>query len=391
MKLTFCLLKSGRITKNGYPAVITARHKGKVKRYTFKIYSHPEHWDFEKEEPTPTHPHYHYIYPEIRDLKHRARKLNYDGETSFLKIERGLKGHETINHDFYHFAEKLILEKIRNKNPTTAQTYRTAINQLKQFSKDLEFEQVNYNLMAGFKNWKLAEGSTNITVHSYLRRFRAIYNEAVARGITKDTQPFKMVFKGLKIRANRTKKKYLDISDIKTLETAQLSGLSEFVRDLFLLQFYFGGQDLIDIYFLKKHNIQNGRVYFIRTKMDTTGAEFDLMIPDKAQRIINKYMGPVDIFPGRKDWQGYKNFRRRYAKKLIDIQTQLSIEVKPKLGNLGIKVARHTFANIGKRKFIEDDLLRELMGHERDDVDNYYKDRYPEAVRDAAQKKIIKT
>jgi hypothetical protein len=29
------------------------------------------------------------------------------------------------------------------------------------------------------------------------------------------------------------------------------------------------------------------------------------------------------------------------------------------------------------------------MGHERDDVDNYYKDKYPEAVRDQALFDII--
>ena len=65
------------------------------------------------------------------------------------------------------------------------------------------------------------------------------------------------------------------------------------------------------------------------------------------------------------------------------------IEVMPLGGNLGVKVARHTFANIAKNLFLEPDLIRELMGHERDDVDNYYKDRFPEKVRDEALFKII--
>lgn len=38
---------------------------------------------------------------------------------------------------------------------------------------------------------------------------------------------------------------------------------------------------------------------------------------------------------------------------------------------------------------IETDITRELMGHERDDVDNYYKDKYPEKVRDNALFEII--
>jgi hypothetical protein len=44
--------------------------------------------------------------------------------------------------------------------------------------------------------------------------------------------------------------------------------------------------------------------------------------------------------------------------------------------HIAVKVARHSFANRAKNLMI--DITRELMGHERDDVDNYYKDKYPE-------------
>jgi integrase len=71
------------------------------------------------------------------------------------------------------------------------------------------------------------------------------------------------------------------------------------------------------------------------------------------------------------------------------MQTKNEIEILPDGGNLGIKVARHTFANLAKILNIETDVIRELMGHERDDVDNYYKDKYPEAIRDKALFDII--
>jgi hypothetical protein len=50
-------------------------------------------------------------------------------------------------------------------------------------------------------------------------------------------------------------------------------------------------------------------------------------------------------------------------------------------------VARHSFANRANL-MIETDITRELMGHERDDVDNYYKDKYPEK-RDLALLKLL--
>jgi hypothetical protein len=71
------------------------------------------------------------------------------------------------------------------------------------------------------------------------------------------------------------------------------------------------------------------------------------------------------------------------------VQSQEKIEVLPVGGFIRIKVARHTFATIGKQLVVETDLLRELMGHERKDVDTIYKDKYPENVRDLAHEKII--
>jgi len=62
--------------------------------------------------------------------------------------------------------------------------------------------------------------------------------------------------------------------------------------------------------------------------------------------------------------------------------------VLPKGGELTSKVIRHSFATIGKFLMIDVDVIRELMGHERGDMDTVYKDLYPEGVRDAAQLKI---
>lgn len=44
-----------------------------------------------------------------------------------------------------------------------------------------------------------------------------------------------------------------------------------------------------------------------------------------------------------------------------------------------------------ERLFIMEDVLREIMGHECNDVDTIYKDRYPEKIRNEAQIKITDT
>ena len=389
MKVSVKLLTSARKSKNGFPVIVEATHRGKIKRYTFKLFAKTSHWDNLQRMPNVHHPDFDMIYPEVADLHAKVKKLNYNNITDFNKIAETLKGSYSVNQNFYSFAAKYSNEKIQQNKRSTALAYDTAVKMLKQYAVNLTFDDIDYNTLNGFKNFKLNQGVKNSTIHTYLRKIRAIYNEAVNRNICKDKQPFKAVFKGLKVRSHRTKKKYISIESIKKLENEPLTGTKDLVRDLFLLQFYFGGQDLIDVYYLKQNNVNNKRVFFERAKIGDRGYEFDLSINDKAQKIINKYNAAPYLFPGRKDYDGYRTFRNRYARYLIKIQTLLGIEVQPKGGNLGIKVARHSFAMRGKLLFIDPDLLRELMGHERDDVDNYYKDRYPETVRDKAQMQII--
>jgi len=393
MKLTLQLNIYDNLSKNGYPVIVNASHRKTVKRFRFGLFSFPDHWDFDNALPNKLHPEYSFIYPEVIDLKAKIKELQYARVTDFDEILLKLKGPQSVNQNFYDFAAKLAAEKRKNQSQSTALIYDTAIKQLQFVFTRLNFEDINYNTLNTFKNYKIQQGVKNVTIHNYLRTFRAIYNEAVARNITKDTFPFKVIFKGLRVRSHSSKKKYLDQADIKKIEATTLSGNMDLCRDLFLLQFYFGGQDLIDIYNLKYSQINNNRVHFNRGKLGDKGYTFDLLVPAAAAKILSKYKGINKEYciPGRKDYDGYRTFRRRYGRYLIKLQDETGIVIKPNGGLLGIKVARHTFANIGKRFFLEEDLLRELMGHERDDVDNYYKDRYPEAVRDAAQLQIIDT
>ena len=128
----------------------------------------------------------------------------------------------------------------------------------------------------------------------------------------------------------------------------------------------------------------------MRGKLDGAGYEFDLKIVPKAQKIIDKYSKVGEfVFPWRKDFTGYKTFRDNFRRNLIKAQFKLNINVLPLGGSLGVKVARHSFATIAKNLFIDSDLLRELMGHERNDVDTIYKDKYPESVRDSAHLQVI--
>ncbi len=400
MKITLRMYKRTREVVEGHPIIIEIRDKSRRKRISSGFFSRLEHWDHERNEPNDQHPDHDLLMYEISILKARiynAIRMNMTDMDQVVKLIKDSNQDEPdpvaieVVPDFYQFADELIQEKRDVGNLSNAKIYSTAIIQLKKFMIDLKFDQIDYNILIQFVNRKKADGLKSSSIHNYLRTLRAIYNEGVRRGKSPQNNPFEGVFNGLKVRAHQMKKKSLDIEGIRALENAELSGRYVIARDLFLLQFYLGGQDLTDIYHLKKSAIQRGRVYIQRRKV-VTGYQFDVKLIDKAKTIIDKYESDDEfVFPGRKDFKGYETFRRWFGKYLITIQAREKIQIHPMGGNLGIKVARHTFANLGKQHGIDSDILRELMGHERDDVDNFYKDKFPEKIRDAAQIKITKT
>mgnify|MGYP003385698418 CR=1 FL=1 len=386
-------VRPNQLRKKGFPIVVSLNMKGKRKLVTLKHYVFAEDWDFEKEEPINNKR----LLFFVRKKKLLLDEIIFNSESgNAIALEEAkniLLDQQPIleSVSFYDFFKLFILELENKGKQGNAESYKTALQQLVKFRSKLEFSDINYNLLNDFKNHRFSLSNSKSTIHTYLRKYRAVYYEAARRKLIENTNPFDGVFKGVTVKSNRTKKKHLTKKTIHFLETIHdLPVAQQRALDLFLLQFYFGGQDLIDIYYLEQDKIKNNRVFFMRGKLGGDGYQFDLKITPKAKDILQKYSIPGQyLFPWRKTYEGYKTFRNNMRRSLYFIQDKYNIEVEPLAGKLGSKVARHTFATIGKQLFIETDLLRELMGHERNDVDTIYKDKYPEKTRDAAHLKII--
>jgi hypothetical protein len=386
----------------GFPLFFEISHKGKRKIKTIGICK-AEHWIEANGTISHKHPDYEYLMPRIMQLKDRARQIVVSGVEDIEVAYKQLNKQEIANLDFLKYANELILQmnvlaaalerkkdlKARNKIVGNVKVYENAIKRLKQMTATVYVSDFNYEFLMKFKNRHLMSGNSKSTVHLYLRTLRAIYNKCILQHELPNKNPFVGVFDGLKLKSYQNKKKYLTKRAVELLEGLSLPGAKQKYVDLWLLQFYFGGCDLIDIYYMKKNQIRGGRVYFERGKTEN-GLMIDLKIHPKAAAILAKFENRTEfVVLGRKDVKGYEGYRRRYSRVLVEAQTLLQIEVMPVGGNIGVKVARHTFANCAKKLEIAPDLIRELMGHERDDVDNFYKDRFSEKKRDKALFKIV--
>lgn len=414
MKIELKLLRAKPETSEGFPLVIEISHLGKRRQKNIG-YCKNTHFVEENKLISPKHPDYDILMPILMDYKVRAREIVLKKETDINKAFDSLfnytKGGITID-DFgkawieqQRCAAKAFEVKgdiiSRNKILGHVKVVENALLQFKKVIPVVEVAALDYATLNKFRTAQQNAGNTGNTIHLYLRALRALYNRACLEYAIPDVRPFNGVLNGLLSKSSDSKKKNLPKETILLLENLVLTGEKDTARDLFLLQFYFGGCDLKDIYYLKKAQVDGGRVRFERGKVRNPNV-IDLKLHPKAKLILEKYTSVDDwLLPWRKDADGYETFRRRVQKNLQLIQQaqnaqaeetkskKIRIDIRPMGGHLAPKVARHTFANIAKGLRIDPDIIRELMGHERNDVDNYYKDKYTEKVRDNALFKII--
>lgn len=390
MKASVKLYLNDGSSKKRFPVKLIVTHQKKIRRKTF-AHSRADDWDLNSQMPRPTHPDFENLYSRIAQINILASRMEFreleDLEAAMDFFNQNPDSEDSQNDSFYDFADQQIRDMIAQGRHGNAKAYQFTVDQLKKFAPDLPFDHITRFFLENFKAVKKSEGLKNTSIRTYLYEIRAIYNKAVRLGVCEDRRPFVGLFMDLPVRKRRYKNQYLDREGIDKLKN--ISGVSrqqQVAVDLALLQFYMGGLDLVDLYHLKKDQIAGGRVYLMRKKLGAKGEEFDIKLLDTAKKLIDKYWNPNGpyVFPWSKDLTRYESFRSNYNTKLKRIQKNAGIQVLPTGGVLTSKVMRHTFATLGKFQHLDPDLIRELMGHERNEIDTIYKDRFPKNVRDQA-------
>lgn len=385
------LYKNDGETDLGYPIKLILSHNRKTRRRSIHN-SFQEDWDFIHDLPRPSHDDFEDLYGLILDIRKKAVKLDFRNlENMDLAFDYLLDDGIVKTNCFYKFADSRVdyMEKAGRKGNASA--YRSAKIELKKIFPTMTFAELTPQRLQEFKEYKKADGKKNSSIKTYLIELRAMYNTAVKAKLIEDAKPFAGMFADIPVQKRRQRNRYLLEADLEKLKQANFPQESyQRAVDLSLLQFYLGGADFIDIYYLKKENIVGNRVFLSRLKLGDKAYEFDVLLPDAAMQIIDKYKVAGEyVFPWRKDYKGYCTYINNQRRALAEVKKLLKITLAPKDDTLTTKVLRHTFATMGKHKHLEEDLLRELMGHERNDIDTVYKDKYPEAERDAAQLEII--
>ena len=368
-------------------------HLRQVKQITTKIHLHPKNWDSNNTQIIFTDSTSYLLQCKIdRDLD-RLKKIicKMDTECANYTVNEIIEKFHQTNSDYTitDFFTKQI-QKLKNDNRRgTARNYNKTLKSLKAFMKntDSTFNIVTEQFVESYNTFLIQRGVVRNTISFYMRIFRSVYNKAVAQKIVEQTFPFKNVYTGV----DKTRKRAVTETVISQLLSIDLkkSKALQFARDLFIFSFYTRGMAFVDIVFLKKSNIQNGYITYVRHK---TGQELTIKIETKLQNIINRYEKKDSpyVFPilntedENKAYSQYEIALNYYNRQL----KRLSNFLEPNI-NLSSYTPRHTWATTARNKNVPLSIISAGMGHSSERTTLIYLTKIENSVIDEVNKTII--
>jgi integrase/recombinase XerD len=187
--------------------------------------------------------------------------------TALGRDDKGKKASEEVNDLFDSIIKKLNIEG----RISTASAYNDARNSLTGFKTKLKFGQVTVQFLKDYESRMKEEGKTISTIGIYLRHLRAIYNQAIERGII-DQKHYPFGKNRYQIKAPRNIKKALSIEQIgKIINYEVVEGSTQhFARDIWLFSYLCNGMNIKDIINLKFKNLLGDTIQYDRSKTSNT-------------------------------------------------------------------------------------------------------------------------
>ena len=249
----------------------------------------------------------------------------------------------------------------------TGETYQQALRSFMQFRNevDLYFDMLDADMVEQYESYMRANCLSRNTTSFYMRILRCIYNRAVEEDLAQQTGPFKRVYTGV----DKTAKRAITLKEIKRIKELDLADKPDldFARDIFLLSFYLRGMSFIDLAYLRKKDLSNGYITYIRKK---TGQQLTIRWERSMQEIIDKYPeNPTQyLLPIIMKQNGME--RKQYLNKILFVNRKLKqIAQLAKIATpLTMYVSRHSWASIAKSKNVPLSVISEGMGHDNEET-----------------------
>lgn len=253
----------------------------------------------------------------------------------------------------------------------TGETYRQTLNSFMRFRNgvDLYFDMLDADMVEQYESYMRTNHLSRNTTSFYMRILRCIYNRAVDDGLTTQTDPFRRVYTGV----DKTAKRAISLKEIRRIKELDLTDNPDldYARDMFLFSFYMRGMSFIDLAYLRKKDLANGYITYIRKK---TGQQLTIRWERSMQEIVDKYPeNPTQyLLPIITKQDGTE--RKQYLNKILFVNRKLKqVGRLAKISTpLTMYVTRHSWASIAKSKNVPLSVISEGMGHDNEETTRIY-------------------
>ena len=321
---------------------------------------------------------------------------------------------ENARRDFIQYISEISSRKHQQKQIRTAEKYEVLKRKLQAYQKNkpLPLDSLNTAFLNDFQLYLFREGSHQNYIHVNLKALRTIIQkEAIKedRIIPPEKNPF-LYFTMPKVLP--TKKEKLDTADIERMEALDYpeSDIHYHIRNAFLFSLYNAGIRIGDLLQLKWNNIKGERIEY---HMGKTGSIRSMKLLPQAQRILKLYQSNKQndsdyIFPFLDNAAVYaklispEDFRKASPDMLELLYSKLESRIS--MFNAGLKiialnakikkkltshVARHSFADLARKKGISIYEIKELLGHSSISVTQGYLKSLDNESMDKAMKAVF--
>lgn len=296
----------------------------------------------------------------------------------FDQFQRKFYKNEQLRVDVYAYFDLAINEYKQNGQIGTASNYTCSKNSLKTFKDKLAFWEITPELLRAYERKLIADKKSISTVGIYLRPLKAIINRATEDGtLPKDyNYPFgsKTALK-YQIPTSKNTKKALDMNEVKALfdYKAESNSWEEKALDFWKFSYMANGMNMKDISLLKRGDIKDGFIEFVRAKTVNTNRTvipIKVYLTDELKAIIAKY-GKKNrgsntlIFPIIRQTDTLEN-QAADLKQFIKMVNRYTRKVAAAIGiekDCTTYTARHSTATILKRSGADIQQISEALGH----------------------------
>ena len=288
---------------------------------------------------------------------------------------------------FFTLFDEQIDKLKKDGNLRTAETYAAALNKLRRFreEEDLKPSEITPELMESFQNWLKKQHLSMNTISFYMRKLRAVYNQAVEQGLTIDLHPFRRVYTGIA----KTSKRAITINDLKRIKNLNLDDpMLEYARDMFLFSFYTRGMAFVDMAYLRKSDVSGNVLTYRRKK---TGQQLTIRWEQSMKEIVERYPSKSGYYllPIIHTHNGKERNQYRHVQTLINESLKTVGEMAKINHKLTMYVARHSWASIARQMGVPLNVISHGMGHSNEKTTEIYLKSVDMTIVDEANRNIM--